>query len=196
MVVRPQSVIPEYRPPRYHSGMSGGGELDQILFDSGSVRVAAFRCDPAHPSFNDSGPIRNWCFVFPRTAVEIQHEHARAFVGNPKVVAFYNKGQVYRRNAISAEGDRCDWFGVNLEIAQDVVRSFDPGFESRPEQPFRFSRGWNDAQTYLWQRRVFEQVAGGSRNEPLAVEEMVIALLERVVGLAYGASAHKRKQVL
>lgn len=156
--------------------------------------MGAFRCDPTHPSFHDSGPIRNWCFVFPRTAVEIQHEHERAFVGNPKVVAFYNKGQVYLRNAISSEGDRCDWFGVDLAIAQDVVGSFDPEFESHPEQPFRFSRGWSDARTYLVQRRVFEHVAGGSATEPLAVEETVIALLERVVRLAYRASAPKRRQ--
>jgi len=174
--------------------MPGGEDFDQIVFDSGSVRVGAFRCDASHPSFHDSGPIRNWCFVFPRTAVEIQHEHERAFVGNPKVVAFYNKGQVYLRNAISPEGDQCDWFGVDLEIAQDVVRTFDPGFESCPERPFRFSRGWSDSQTYLWQRWVFEHVAAGSATEPLAIEETVISLLERVVGLAYGGSAPRQPQ--
>ncbi len=168
---------------------------DQIVFDSGSVRVGAFRCDPAHPSFRDSGPSRNWCFVFPRTAVEIQHEHERAFVGNPRVVAFYNKGQAYRRSAISAEGDRCDWFGVDLEIAQDVIGAFDSGFESRPEQPFRLTRGWSDAQTYLMQRRIFESVASGFPGEPLAVEEAVIALLERVMRMAYRACALKRPRV-
>jgi AraC-like DNA-binding protein len=168
---------------------------DQIVFDSGSVQLGAFRCDPGHPSFHDSGPIRNWCFVFPRTAVEIQHEFERAFVANPRVVTFYNQGQAYWRNAISLEGDRCDWFGVELEIVQDVVRGFDPGLDSRPERPFRFTRGWSDAQSYLMQRRVFDRLASGSPMEALAVEEIAITLLERVVRLAYGDSVPRRAQV-
>ena len=92
--------------------VSAGCEIDRIVFDSGLVRVGAFRCHPDDPSFHDSGPARNCCFVFPRTAVEIQHEHERAFVANPNVVTFYNQGQAYLRNAVSIEGDRCDWFGV------------------------------------------------------------------------------------
>ena len=158
------------------------------------MRVGAFRCDPTHPSFHDSGPIRGWCFVFPRTAVEIQHEHERAFIGNPNVVTFYNKGQAYVRNAISPEGDRCDWFGINLELAQDVVRSFEPAFESRPERPFRFTRGWSDPQTYLMQRQLFELLAKGSFVEPLLVEETVVTLLERVVRTAYGEPFPRRSQ--
>ena len=159
---------------------------DQVVFDSGSVRVGAFRCDRSHPSFQNTGPIQNWCFVFPRTAVEIERDGERAYVSNPNNVNFYNKGQVYVRNAISAEGDRCDWFGVDLGIVQDVVGCFDSGLEARPERPFRFARRWSDAQTYLLQRRLFEQVSDGAVVDPLAVEEAVIALLERVVAAAYG----------
>ena len=70
----------------------GISEFDRIVFDSGLVRMGAFRCHPSHASFHDSGPPRNCCFVFPRTAVEIQHEHEAAFIANPNVVTFYNKG--------------------------------------------------------------------------------------------------------
>src|SRR5690348_12668892 len=124
--------------------VSAGCEVDRIVFDSGLVRVGAFRCYPDDPSFRDSGPARNCCFVFPRTAVEIQHEHERAFVANPNVVTFYNQGQAYLRNPVSIEGDRCDWFGVEMDVVQDVVRSFDPAFEEHPERPFQFTRGWAD----------------------------------------------------
>lgn len=169
---------------------------DQVVFDSGSVRVGAFRCGRSHPSFHDTGPIQNWCFVFPRTAVQIERDGERPFVSNPNNVVFYNKGQVYVRNPISAEGDRCDWFGVDLAIAQDVAGSLDPGFESRPEQPFRLARGWSDAQTYLLQRRLFEHVRDGAAADPLAVEEAVIALLERVLASAYGVrgAGHSKYQ--
>lgn len=162
-------------------------EFDRIVFDNGQVRIGAFRCGPGHPSFHDSGPARNYCFVFPRTAVEIQHQHERVFAANPNVVTFYNQGQIYRRNAISREGDRCDWFGMPLDVVQDVVRAFDPAVDARPEWPFRFTRGWADAGEYLWQRQIFDQVVKSTPAEPLAIEESVLYLLARVVRSAYGA---------
>jgi len=83
-------------------------QIDRVVFESDMVRMGAFRCHPDNPSFQDTGPAQNYCFVFPRTAVEIQHEHEPAFVANPNVVTFYNAGQAYWRNPISPEGDRCD----------------------------------------------------------------------------------------
>ena len=160
---------------------------DRVVWESGLVRVGAFRCPVGDPLFFDSGPARNYCFVFPRTAVSIQHEDERAFVANPNIVTFYNCGQEYRRGAISPHGDRCDWFGVSAEVARDVVRSFDEAVDDRPERPFRFSRGLSDATSFLMQRRLFASVAAGGPVEALALEEAVIALLERVVGSVYGA---------
>jgi AraC-like DNA-binding protein len=176
--------------------VSVGCEADRIVFDSGLVRVGAFRCHPNDPSFHDSGPARNCCYVFPRTAVEIQHEHERAFIANPNVVTFYNQGQAYLRNAVSIEGDRCDWFGIEIDVVQDVVGTFDPAFEAHPERPFRFTRGWADASTYLSQRRLFEQVARGVVNEPLMVEESVVALLDQVVRSACKTAELTRPSVV
>jgi AraC family transcriptional regulator len=160
-------------------------EFDRIVFESGLVRVGAFRCDTSHPSFHDSGPARNCCFVFPRTAVEIQHENERAFVTNPNVVTFYNRGQTYRRNPVSRDGDRCDWFGVDNDVVLDVVRTFDPEQEFRPESPFRLRRGWANANTYLVQRQLFEKLATNTVKDSLLVEETVLGLLEQVVRSAY-----------
>ncbi len=169
-----------------------GCEIDRIVFDSGLVRVGAFRCHPDNPSFHNSGPARNCCFVFPRTAVEIQHEHEPAFVANPNVVTFYNQGQAYVRNAVSIEGDRCDWFGVEIDVVQEVVRTFDSTLDAHPDRPFRFTRGWADASTYLSQRKLFEQVAAGATNEPLMVEESIVGLLEHVVRSAHKTAAIAR----
>jgi len=180
--------------------VSAGCEIDRVVFDSGLVRVGAFRCHPDDPSFHDSGPARNCCFVFPRTAVEIQHEHESAFVANPNVVTFYNQGQAYLRNAVSLDGDRCDWFGVEIDVVRDVVRAVDRTLDARPDRPFNFTRGWANASTYLAQRRLFEQVEAGAVNEPLMVEESIVDLLEQVVRSAYKTaeiarpSAVSRKQ--
>ena len=175
--------------------MSGGAavrEFDRALFQTRSIQVGAFRCHPNHPCFHDSGPATGFCFVFPRTAVEIQHEHERAFVANPNVVTFYNKGQAYLRNAISNEGDRCDWFGVSPDIARDVIRAYDPEVDDRPERPFRFTRGVAPATTYLVQRRVFDAVAGGVQTDLLGIEEAVVSLLDQVVAAAYERKRESR----
>src|SRR5450432_4475664 len=141
-------------------------ELDRVVFDTGIVRIGAFRCNPSHPSFHDSGPARNCCFVFPRTAVEIEHEHEHAFAANPNVVTFYNQGQSYLRRAISAEGDRCDWFAVSADVARDAIRVYDTTVDDRPDYPFRLSRGWSDPRTYLQQRRLFERASQGQAGDP------------------------------
>jgi AraC family transcriptional regulator len=160
------------------------GAFRTVMVDTGAVRIGAFRCHPEHPSFADSGPARDFCFVFPRTAVEIRHEHERPFVANPNVVTFYNRGQEYRRAAVSAEGDRCDWFAIDPEIARDVVRAFDPRVDDRPERPFRLTRGESDHATYLAQRELFDAIECGA-VDGLEVEERVVRLLESVLRLSY-----------
>jgi AraC family transcriptional regulator len=155
--------------------------IDTVVYEGGFVRIGAFRCYREHPSFADTGPAQNCCFVFPRTAVEIQHEHESVFVANPNVVTFYNVGQPYRRKAISPEGDHCDWFGLDPGIVHEVVRKADPDADKHGEQPFFLSHGWTDASTYLLQRKLFARVSEEPVIEPLAVEETVIDLLERVV---------------
>lgn len=106
---------------------------------------------------------------------------SQAFVANPNVVTFYNAGQVYWRNPISLEGDRCDWFGVEAGLVRDALRRFDSGVGDRPERLFQFSRGWSDAHCYLLQRRLFSWVTSGNAVDPLAIDEMVIELLDRVL---------------
>src|SRR4051812_31458064 len=96
--------------------------VDRIVFSTECVTIGAFRCATSHPSFRNSGPIRDDCFVFPRTAVQIQHEHARAFVADPTVVTLYNQNQEYERQAVSADGDRCDWFAVRGDLLRSALR--------------------------------------------------------------------------
>ena len=164
-------------------------QFDQIIFDSSLVKIGAFRCDPSHPSFQDTGPAENHCFVFPRTAVQIQHEHEYAFVANPNVITFYNAGQNYRRNAISPEGDQCDWFGVEPSYIRDAMRTFDRRIDERAERPFALTRAISNASTYLLQRKLFTQVANGATVDVLAVEEAVLDLLEQVLKGAYAPSS-------
>jgi AraC-like DNA-binding protein len=165
---------------------------DRIVWSGALARIGAFRCRVDDPWFHDSGPAQNWCFVFPRTAVRIQHERQAAFAANPNVITFYNRGQSYRRDAISPQGDRCDWFGVHPDLAREAVRACDPEADSRPERPFRLPRAFADAATYLMQRRIFMAVESSGESDALAIEESIVDLLRRVVRCAYRNRASRQ----
>ena len=116
---------------------------DRTLYESASaLRIGAFRRYPWETSFENTGPIGGFLLVFPRTSVVIQHAGRAPVVADPTRVMLYNRGQEYRRAAVSAEGDRCDWFAVAPEIARDVVRAFDPAVDDCPERPFHAPSRW------------------------------------------------------
>ena len=166
---------------------------DTVVYESALVRIGAFRCDRHYAGFRDTGPARNDCFVFPRTAVLIEHEDAPAFVANPNTVTFYNREQRYQRHEVSERGDLCDWFGVHRDLARDAVRALAP---AERDAPFSWHRGRCNARTYLLQRRLFDAVAGGRIDDSIAVEETVLLLLDRVVGGAASVLPHPRKREL
>jgi AraC-like DNA-binding protein len=158
--------------------------IDRVVFSTECVTIGAFRCAVDHPSFRDSGPIRDDCFVFPRTAVVIQHDHGRPFVADPTIVTLYNRDQHYERRAVSVDGDRCDWFAVSPDLLQGALADRDPE-AADCERPLRFTHTRTDASTYLSQRRLFLDASERPDADHLDVEERVVELLDRVLGLAY-----------
>jgi AraC-like DNA-binding protein len=164
-----------------------------VIYESSLIRIGAFRCDRDYPGFPDTGPARNDCFVFPRTAVKIEHEHAPPFVANPNIVTFYNRSQRYVRHEISEQGDRCDWFAVRRDLACEAVRRVHPKVE---DVPFSWHRSRCDAQTYFLQRRLFDAVSSGVVDDSMAVTETVLLLLDRVVGAAAVIPQNARRSAL
>lgn len=158
--------------------------VDRVVFSTECVTIGAFRCPASHPSFRNSGPIRDDCFVFPRTTVLIQHDNARAFVADPTIVTLYNRRQEYERRFVCADGDRCDWFAVSQDLLRAALAERDPS-AAEAERPVRFPHAPADASTYLEQRRLFIDASDPAGVETLDVEERVVALLDRVLTLAY-----------
>ena len=160
--------------------------LERLLYETPIVGIGTFRCRASHPMFRDSGPSSTYCFVFPRTSVWIQHAGERPFLANPRVVTFYNQGQEYSRQKLSADGDRGEWFALNPEVAADVLAASAPSALGRGRSVFGVSHGPSDPQVYLLQRRLVEHVRAYDGVDPLRVEETVIHLLERTARLAAG----------
>jgi AraC family transcriptional regulator len=159
-------------------------QFTRILFESPLVKVAKFRASPTHPDFRDSGPARQHCFVFPRTSVRIQHAGGKPFVASPNVVTLYNGEQEYRREAITNEGDRCDWFGVEPGVLAEVLAAYDPAIQDDPEHPFRLPFAPGDPKTYFLQRLVVRHLTEAEQADPLFVEETVLQVLARIAASA------------
>lgn len=157
---------------------------DRVVFATDSVTIGAFRCATEHPSFRDSGPIQQNCFVFPRTTVIIEHAGERPFVADPTVVTLYNQHQRYERRAVSRDGDRCDWFAIAHDALRGALLHRDRA-AADSERPIRFTHAPADAATYFEQRRVFTAGSDTEHADTLSIEEQVMALLDRVLDLAY-----------
>ncbi len=162
--------------------------LDRILFSSSLLEIGKFRVRPAHPLFRDSGPIQRHIVVFPRTVVRITHEGGAPFMAGPDVVTFYNRGQVYRRDSVHAQPDRCEWFAFSPAILTAALSEVDPAAADRPSAPFRLPCGPSDPRSYLEQRRIVDVLSRGDRPEPLGVEERMVGVLRRLLAAAFGPS--------
>lgn len=159
-------------------------QFSRMLYEGPLVRFAKFRAAPSDPGFRDSGPTRQHCFVFPRTSVRIRHAGGRPFVAGPNVVTLYNLGQVYEREAVTQEGDRCEWFTVEPGVLLEVLAAHDPSTLDQPEHPFHLPFAPADPGTYLLQRLVVRHVTESARVDPLFVEETVLRILDRVAASA------------
>jgi AraC family transcriptional regulator len=169
-------------------------DFDRLLFQSAHLAVGSFRAAPDHPRFVDSGPIAAHVFVFPRTSVTIQHAGGKPFAAGPPVVTFYNRNQIYRRSALSTDGDRCEWFALAPELLREAVAKSDPTVEERPEMPFLFSHGPSPARAYLRQRRLVTHCLGDEPPDALAAEETALELAHAVVAAAQTAWSARRKR--
>jgi len=158
-----------------------GAHPNHVLYETGLVKIGAFRCARDNPLFENSGPIQNDCFVFPRTSVVIEHDHDRPFVANPNVVTFYNQRDEYRRRPVSEDGDRSDWFAVGHDFVLDVACHVSPQLEHRPDRPFRVTHALSTPRAYAFQRQLFATISRRIRLESLEVEERIIWLLESVL---------------
>jgi hypothetical protein len=163
--------------PRHH--------IDVEVFTSPLVRIGRWRCPAENPIFANSGPASDTLFAFPRESVWIRHAGRDPFVADANTVTYYNRGQTYSRQKLSARGDYCEWFAVAPDAVSETLAAHEPAAIDRRDSPFRFSHGPSDPESYLRQRLVFEHVSKEPRADRLFVEEAVLSILADVARLAY-----------
>ena len=167
-------------------------DVDQVVYQGELVAIGAWRCPPHHPHFGDSGPIRDHCITFPRSATVIEPADAEPFLADPTVVELYNSGQEYRRRKVSPQGAECDYFAFSDVVLDAAVR----GRGARPAglRPFGASHLPADARLYLRQRSLVSRIRSGALRDPLEIEELALELLDAVLRRARHEPKHGRAE--
>lgn len=175
--------------PWTEQDLAAPSDLDRVLHITDMMAVGSFRAPVGHPRFTDSGPIPQPLFVFPRTSVVIRHKGQPPVTADPCTVTFYNRGQRYTREPLDPRGDHCEWFAVRPGVLEELLAGFDPAVEERPGRPFDRTHGRSDSRSYAAQRAIARHLAAADDPDPLAVDEAVLAVLDRVLALTYGHGA-------
>ena len=165
---------------------------ERIVFTSSLVCLGEFRCSVGDPDFA-GGACSGHTMVFPREALWIQHAGSRRFLADPTLITFYNKGQEYRRFALSRT-DRCDWLAFPDDVLREVV--LDSTGSTHDHRPFGFEHGPSHPQLYLRQRRLFRSLgrlkaASTTAAAPtrLDVEDCALRILHAAVRRAHASRA-------
>lgn len=141
---------------------------ENILFKSELVEVGAFTISPNDPLFDRHGYVDHPIIVFPKTSIWIQHEGSLPFVSDPTLINFYNKGQVYKRFAISEVGDICHWFQLNEESLSE--------FFARDSAHFSCQNTHCPADLFMLQMQLLKQLHDAEAVNELDVEEKVFSI--------------------
>lgn len=160
--------------------------MDKVIYQSPHLTIGLFRARPWEPRFENSGPIKGYLLVFPRTSVSITHVGREPVITSPNVVMFYNLGQEYRRGKVSERGDVCEWFSFHPSVIVEALKGYDQSAEDRADRPFPFTHGPSDPQTFFHQRMVVEHLLHDKHPEPLFVEETLYQVLDRSLANRYG----------
>ena len=160
-------------------------DASRQIYDGAYFSVGQYRRGPKHLNFGGPHQIDGTLIVFPRTSVTITHAGKEPVVADPNIVMFYNNRQIYSRHKLSDKGDLCEWFGFNSELVADAIRSFDAYVDDHPSEPFQFSHGPSDTDSYLLQRLVVDHILENSQPDHLFIEETVLQILHRVIENSY-----------
>lgn len=128
---------------------------EKLLVNGDMLAIGTFRCAAGDPLFADSGPCNSNAIVFPRSVVRITHSDGRSFVADPTTIALYNRGQRYKRRAISS-ADHSDWIALSDDLLREMAE-WSTG-RRKVEEPFEKHCLTAAPSLYVRQRLLFESL--------------------------------------
>ncbi len=167
-----------------------------LVVRSGRWQHGRFRLPINAPDFRDTGPMGWPTIVFPREATTITMAGRDPVVADAGTVMVYNANAEYTREAISPNGDRCDWYAVRPADAADIAYALGLSgghHDADATALFGFTHVHCDTALYRDQRRLANNLAAAPSEDtdPVAADEATLAVFERAI--APSRSAKERR---
>ncbi len=159
--------------------MSKTQDPTRVLFETADLRAGTFEAAPGHPQFVDSGPAKNHLMVFPSSAVWISDSKTRAFVADPNLATFYNRGHLYRRRPLSPEGDRSFWIAPSRRFLNDLLGHAVP--RGQRNAPFSWRLRYVSPSVFRLQRALRRYLLDGSKVDAQLVTEAASLMLNELL---------------
>jgi AraC family transcriptional regulator len=153
--------------------------VETLVFRSSLALLAEYHCGPESPWFANSGPSNAHAIVFPHTSTRIR-AGGDPFIETPMAVSFFNRGDEYSSELLSAEGSHCSWLTLDSDLLREIAGV------RRGDRVFPLTQTQAGARITLRQRTLF---AAARREVPdlLAIEEEAIAIAANVIRSAWEA---------
>lgn len=156
--------------------------VERVLYWGKRIVIAQFSCRPDHPHFFGTGPIQTPVCGFPRKSSSVAINGAKPFLADPTVAVLLNRGDHYRRNVVSEEGDRSDLVGIDEDLLEDVLASVDPAALDRAGSArFPTASAPVDLAAYHLVHVLIARLKNGYPAADLEVEECVLGALAAVL---------------
>jgi AraC-like DNA-binding protein len=167
-------------------------EVETVFRRTPSIALGKYRCGVDHPRFAGGGPQRCPFIAFPHASVRIVRERGPTLVYTPNTISLHNIGDVYRRSAISVEGEHADWIAIAPSLLRDIscAHGVDPGDRDRF---FGIAIAPSEPELYLAQRTLFRALRESPGMDVLEIEEHTLAIVGAVMrGIARRNAARRR----
>jgi AraC-like DNA-binding protein len=142
----------------------------RVLHEGPGFRLGYFECPPHDPrwdSVNWIGP--TVLIAFPMRRVVIRQPSYEVLT-DPNIAVFYEAEQTFTRELADPRGDRCTYVEIDHELMEEIA----PGARSDGPIPV-------DGRIYMTQWSCLRSLAAGAELDHLALDELFITILTRVL---------------
>ena len=148
------------------------GAVNTVVHEGPGFRLGYFECPPHDPRWDDVNWIGPTVHVaFPMRSVVIRQPSFEVLT-DPNIAVFYEAGQTFTREIADPRGDRCTYVDIDGDLIEEIGTSTIDG-------PIPV-----DGRTYVAQWSCVRSLVAGAEVDRLALDDLFLRLLARVLETA------------
>lgn len=155
----------------------------EYRYRSRGLTVGSWSCTCPRPDRGAEEYTSFFEVVFLTAGAFVKHVGQRRTFADPNHVIFFNPGEAYRISHPVSRGDRCTIFFLTAESLCELLRPGSVELDGgRPS--LRSDYALIDSHSYSLHRQLLRHLVAGEKVDPLAVDEIGMNLLHRVLATA------------